>query len=106
MELFSIFGIDRDIMEDETKKTEKKKTEKIVGGWEQEIKLPIDIRHFDCVITLNPCDFNDNEIVTLETIRAKLENQFPELEREKCNLIYYKDKNFLVPVLKNGERKG
>lgn len=112
--LFEYFDLDLSAMEENTnkkqkvekKKEKKKENKKVVGEWDKEITLPIDIRHFDSVITLNPGDFNDKEVVTLETIRAKLEEQFPELEKGKCTLTYYENKNFLVPILKNGERKG
>lgn len=112
--LFEYFDLDLSAMEENTnkrqkvekKKEKKKENKKVVGEWDKEITLPIDVRHFDCVISLNPSDFNGNEVVTLEIIRAKLEEQFPELEKGKCSLIYYENKNFLVPILKNGERKG
>lgn len=79
---------------------------KSINKWDVEIILPVEIRSFDLNFQLDQKDFEETPKVTLEKIRCFLEKKYPELERDKCELIYYKEKNFIVPRITNGEKKG
>lgn len=114
VDMFDFFNLNPEeygVNKKEKKADDKAKKEKDTSGnkkseWEVEITLPITIRYLDFVKILTEIEFEQKTSVTLEEIREKLELQFPELEKGKCNLVFYKEKNFLVPVIKNGERKG
>ena len=66
--------------------------------------LPIKVRGPGFQMTLEASDFNGKTDVTLEEIRAAIEDIYPEFSKERTEMVY-DERGFVVPILK-GSRKG
>lgn len=66
--------------------------------------LPIKVRGPGFQMTLEASDFNGKTDVTLEEIRAAIEEIYPEFSKERTEMVY-DERGFVIPILK-GSRKG
>lgn len=91
----------------ETKKANKE-TKKDVN---KEVKLddkydlPLIVRYAFQNITLDADNFGGLEKVTLEEVREYLEEDYPELSKDRTVMEYDIEKNIIIPILR-GSRKG
>lgn len=70
----------------------------------EKYSLPIKIRGYGFVMDLGSSDFGGKTAVTLEEVRAALEEVYPEFSKERTEMIY-DERGFIIPVLK-GSKKG
>lgn len=68
------------------------------------IKLPITVRAALSELDYGPEDFDGKSCVSLEEIRMKLEQTFPEYSKERT-IMEYDEHHFIIPILK-GSTKG
>lgn len=66
--------------------------------------LPLKLRGSGFVLDLETADFEGKTEVTLEEVRAALEEVYPEFSKERTEMIY-DERGFIIPVLK-GSKKG
>lgn len=66
--------------------------------------LPITVRGPGFQMTLETSDFHGKTDVTLEEIRAAIEEIYPEFSKERTEMVY-DERGFVIPILK-GSRKG
>lgn len=70
----------------------------------EKYSLPLKIRGYGFVLELGISDFGGKTAVTLEEVRAALEEVYPEFSKERTEMIY-DERGFIIPVLK-GSKKG
>lgn len=70
----------------------------------EKYSLPVKIRGYGFVMDLEPSDFGGKTAVTLEEVRATLEEVYPEFSKERTEMIY-DERGFIIPILK-GSKKG
>lgn len=111
--LFDAFAESNAIPEEMKKKEEeKKKKESTKKGSKKTSKpkvekydLPLVVRYAQQNIELTAEHFGGVEKVTLEEVRKYLEDDYPELGKERTLMEYDKDKGLVIPIVR-GSRKG
>lgn len=105
----SIFSLYGDAIPDtlKTPKIEqpKKSVKKVSKKEDEKYKLPQNIRYAFRTFEITSDDMGGHEEVTLEQVRGFLENDYPELSKDRTSMEYDKDKHLIVPILKSS-RKG
>ena len=66
--------------------------------------LPLKVRGYGFVLDLDASDFKGKTEVTMDEVRAALEEVYPEFSKERTEMIY-DERGFVIPVLK-GSKKG
>ncbi len=70
----------------------------------EKYSLPIKVRGSGFVLDLDASDFKGRTEVTMDEVRAALEEVYPEFSKERTEMIY-DERGFVIPVLK-GSKKG
>lgn len=69
----------------------------------EKVSLPIAVRTALTDIKYEPDDFNGVYEVSLEEIRQKLEQLYPEFSKERT-IMEYDDRHFIIPILKSSTK--
>jgi len=68
-------------------------------------ELPVNVRYAFQTFEIGTDNFGGVEKVTLEQIRTHLEQDYPELSKDRTHMEYDEEKGLIIPILK-GSRKG